>query len=151
LKIDLPATRQLLIIDAPGQLIERQAHALRPLGAGLGRHIVEQMIEAVLAQTRRLERPQLELRVEILLEEGGELVVFTRLLGRAFDVEPHRRGRVPGDVDLDLHAKSRAAKFALATSPDRTRRRRRSGVPVPVPARLTRLEWFLAVEQQDVL
>src|SRR5262249_49843999 len=74
--IDLPGARQLRLVDAVGQRVERLAGAGLPAGAGLRRHVVEPVVEAVVAGARCLQGAGLELLVEVVLEEGGQLGVL---------------------------------------------------------------------------
>jgi hypothetical protein len=80
-KVDLPRARKSVVGDLPGQGGKRLPGSLDPGGAGLGGEVVEQVVEAVVAELRRQQRPLAEFLVEVLLEEGGELGVLGVVCG----------------------------------------------------------------------
>ena len=76
LAIDLAGARQPIRMDLLSQLRQRLPRQLDPAGPGFGRDILQAVIEAVIAEPRRLQGPQAEELLEVRLEEGVQFVVF---------------------------------------------------------------------------
>ena len=72
LEVDLAGARELGEIDLLRKLGQDAAIALDVRGAGLGREVVELVVEPVVSQPRRHQWLVAERRVEIRLEERGE-------------------------------------------------------------------------------
>ena len=76
LVIDLRRARQLGVIDLPGQFGERLAIVSGPSGPRLGGNVVQQMIEAMIAEARRFQRPVAKCLLQIGLEIRVQAILF---------------------------------------------------------------------------
>ena len=72
LEVNLPGPGELFVRDVFGQLGERLAVVIHPSGPGLGREVVQAVVETMIAQARGIRRPQAKRRFQVLLEAGRQ-------------------------------------------------------------------------------